>query len=163
MNGWKGKKAACCSLPWVPSVLKIQWINVIFVGSECRRENGCFHCLCPISWKKHGYMADVTRHGKDAPGGVTETQLMMPSRSLKREGHWLNGGLGVTPRLPVLILDSKTNGTSVRFIYDHLNDCYGYRDLYQAKENTVRPNGFRPIMPIFTNTSDTRHALCCRR
>lgn len=31
-NEWlEVKKAACCSLPWVPSVLKIQWINVIFM------------------------------------------------------------------------------------------------------------------------------------
>ena len=30
-NGWKGKRAGCFSLQWVQSVLKIQWINVIFM------------------------------------------------------------------------------------------------------------------------------------
>ena len=35
----------------------------------------------------------------------------------------------------------------LRFIYDHLNDCYGYRDLYQAKKKyspTERPTEWVP-------------------
>ena len=42
------------------------------------------------------------------------------------------GSLGVAP---LAGLDTKSKNPMerlLRFIYDHLNDCYGYRDLYQA-------------------------------
>ena len=34
---------------------------------------------------KNGYMADVTRHGKDAPGGVMETIIYQAFRYLKKK------------------------------------------------------------------------------
>ena len=55
--------------------------------------------------RKNGYMADVTKHGKDAPGGVMETIFMMPSRSLKRMA--LATAVSDLLRLPVLILTVK--------------------------------------------------------
>ena len=35
---------------------------------------------------KNGYMADVTRHGKDAPGGVMETIIYQAFQVFKEEG-----------------------------------------------------------------------------
>ena len=82
---------------------------------------------------KNGYMADVTRHGKDAPGGVMETIIDQAFQVFKEEGIGY-GSLGVAP-LAGLDTESKNPMERLlRFIYDHLNDCYGYRDLYQAKK-----------------------------
>lgn len=82
---------------------------------------------------KNGYMADVTRHGKDAPGGVMETIIYQAFQVFKEEGIGY-GSLGVAP-LAGLDTESKNPMERLlRFIYDHLNDCYGYRDLYQAKK-----------------------------
>ena len=82
---------------------------------------------------KNGYMADVTRHGKDAPSGVMETIIYQAFQVFKEEGIGY-GSLGVAP---LAGLDPKSKNPMERllqFIYDHLNDCYGYRDLYRAKK-----------------------------
>ena len=82
---------------------------------------------------KNGYMADVTRHGKDAPGGVMETIIYDAFQIFKEEGV----GYGSLVVAPLAGLDSDSKNPMerlLRFIYDHLNDCYGYRDLYQAKK-----------------------------
>lgn len=82
---------------------------------------------------KNGYMADVTRHGKDAPSGVMETIIYQAFQVFKEEGIGY-GSLGVAP---LAGLDAKSKNPMERllqFIYDHLNDCYGYRDLYRAKK-----------------------------
>lgn len=95
---------------------------------------------------KNGYMADVTRHGKDAPGGVMETIIYQAFQVFKEEGIGY-GSLGVAP-LAGLDTESKNPMERLlRFIYDHLNDCYGYRDLYQAKKKyspTERPTEWVP-------------------
>lgn len=54
---------------------------------------------------KNGYMADVTRHGKDAPGGVMETIIYDAFQIFKEEGVGY-GSLELL-RLPVLILTVK--------------------------------------------------------
>lgn len=82
---------------------------------------------------KNGYMADVTRHGKDAPSGAMETIIYQAFQVFKEEGIGY-GSLGVAP---LAGLDPKSKNPMERllqFIYDHLNDCYGYRDLYRAKK-----------------------------
>lgn len=48
---------------------------------------------------KNGYMADVTRHGKDAPSGVMETIIYEASRYLKKRGSAT--AVSESPRLPV--------------------------------------------------------------
>lgn len=82
---------------------------------------------------KNGYMADVTRHGKDAPGGVMETIIYDAFQVFKEEGVEY-GSLGVAP-LAGLDEDSRNPMERLlQFIYDHLNSCYGFRNLYRAKE-----------------------------
>ena len=80
-----------------------------------------------------GYMADITRHGKDAPGGVIEDITYQAFQAFREEGVEY-GSLGVAP-LAGLPEDS-TNPVErlLRFVYEHLNECYGFRDLYRAKE-----------------------------
>lgn len=81
----------------------------------------------------NGYMADVTRHGNDAPGGVMETIIYQAFQTFKEEGIEY-GSLGVAP---LTGLDEKSANPIeklLRFIYDNLNACYGFRDLYRAKE-----------------------------
>lgn len=81
----------------------------------------------------NGYMADVTRHGNDAPGGVMETIIYQAFQAFKEEGIEY-GSLGVAP---LTGLDEKSANPIeklLRFVYDNLNACYGFRDLYRAKE-----------------------------
>ena len=81
----------------------------------------------------NGYMADVTRHGNDAPGGVMETIIYQAFQAFKEEGI-AYGSLGVAP---LTGLDGKSANPIeklLRFVYDNLNACYGFRDLYRAKE-----------------------------
>ena len=62
-----------------------------------------------------------------------ETIIYDAFQIFKEEGVGY-GSLGVAP-LAGLDSDSKNPMERLlRFIYDHLNDCYGYRDLYQAKK-----------------------------
>ena len=58
---------------------------------------------------KNGYMADVTRHGKDAPGGVMETIIYDAFQIFKEEGVGY-GSLGVAP---LAGLDSDSKNPSV--------------------------------------------------
>lgn len=82
---------------------------------------------------KNGYMADVTRHGTDAPSGVMETILYDAFQVFKNEGIEY-GSLGVAPLAGLENDSSNPVEKLLRFAYDHLNDCYGFRDLYRAKE-----------------------------
>ena len=82
---------------------------------------------------KNGYMADVTRHGKDAPSGVMEKIIYEAFQVFKEEGVGY-GSLGVAP---LAGLDAESRNPMehlLQFVYDHLNACYGFRDLYRAKE-----------------------------
>lgn len=82
---------------------------------------------------KNGYMADVTRHGSQAPGGVMETIIYQAFQVFRDEGVEY-GSLGVAP---LAGLDEKSPNPVERllqFVYNHLNECYGFRDLYRAKE-----------------------------
>ena len=82
---------------------------------------------------KNAYMADITRHGKDAPGGVIETITYTAFNVFKEEGVEY-GSLGVAP-LAGLPENSKNPVEKLlKFVYDHLNECYGFKDLYRAKE-----------------------------
>lgn len=82
---------------------------------------------------KQGYMADVTRHGNDAPGGVMETIIYDAFQKFKSESV-LYGSLGVAPLAGLDEKDADPTERLLRFVYDHLNSCYGFRDLYRAKE-----------------------------
>lgn len=82
---------------------------------------------------KNGYMADVTRHGTNAPGGVMETIIYQSFQVFREEGVEY-GSLGVAPLAGLEEKSSNLVERLLRFVYDHLNECYGFRDLYRAKE-----------------------------
>ena len=82
---------------------------------------------------KNGYMAAVTRHGKDAPSGVMETIIYEAFQIFKEEGIGY-GSLGVAPLAGLNAESANPMERLLQFIYDHLNACYGFRDLYRAKE-----------------------------
>lgn len=82
---------------------------------------------------KDGYMADVTRHGNDAPSGVMETIIYEAFQTFRTEGiHY--GSLGVAPLAGLSDEHASLTEKLLRFVYDHLNECYGFKDLYRAKE-----------------------------
>ena len=91
-----------------------------------------FIVFVPFLGKK-GYMADVTRHGTGAPSGVMETIIYDAFQVFKEEGIEY-GSLGVAPLAGLETDSSNPVEKLLRFAYDHLNDCYGFRDLYRAKE-----------------------------
>ena len=94
-----------------------------------------------------GYMADVTRHGKDAPGGVMEYINYQAFAKFRDEGIRY-GSLGVAP---LAGLDEKSSNPVERllcFVNDHLNGCYGFRDLYTAKKN-YSPNEWLPSYYVY--------------
>lgn len=96
---------------------------------------------------KDGYMADVTRHGNGAPGGVMETIIYEALQVFKNEGiHY--GSLGVAPLAG--LDDEKADPVEklLRFVYDHLNECYGFKDLYRAKEK-YSPTEWVPAYYIY--------------
>lgn len=82
---------------------------------------------------KNGYMADVTRHGKAAPGGVMETIIYQAFQVFRQESVEY-GSLGVAPLAGLEENSANLVERLLRFVYDHLNECYGFRDLYRAKE-----------------------------
>lgn len=107
---------------------------------------------------KRGYMADVTRHGTGAPSGVMETILYDAFQVFKDEGIEY-GSLGVAP-LAGLENDSPNPVEKLLcFAYDHLNDCYGFRDLYRAKEK-YSPTEWVLLLYLPAEDSNTRHVLC---
>lgn len=95
----------------------------------------------------NGYMADVTRHGNDAPGGVMEYINYEAFQVFKSEGVKY-GSLGVAP---LAGLDEKSSNPVERllcFVYNHLNECYGFRDLHRAKKK-YSPNEWVPSYYVY--------------
>lgn len=96
---------------------------------------------------KDGYMADVTRHGNGAPGGVMETIIYEAFQVFKNEGiHY--GSLGVAPLAGLDDEKAELVEKLLRFVYDHLNECYGFKDLYRAKEK-YSPTEWIPAYYIY--------------
>ena len=96
---------------------------------------------------KDGYMADVTRHGSNAPGGVMETIIYEAFQTFRSEGvHY--GSLGVAPLAGLDDEKAESVEKLLRFVYDHLNECYGFKDLYRAKEK-YSPTEWIPAYYIY--------------
>lgn len=96
---------------------------------------------------KNGYMADVTRHGDNAPGGVMELIIYEAFSAFKADGIQY-GSLGVAP---LAGLDDENAGLVEKllgFVYRNLNDCYGFRDLYRAKEK-YSPTEWLPAYYVY--------------
>ena len=103
-----------------------------FYALDASGKMAAFIVFVPFLGKK-GYMADVTRHGKEAPGGVMETIIYQAFQIFCQEGVEY-GSLGVAPLAGLEENSSNMVERLLRFVYDHLNDCYGFRNLYRAKE-----------------------------
>jgi Uncharacterized conserved protein len=79
-----------------------------------------------------GYYADVTRRKKDAPIGVMEKITIEAFARMKEEGvKW--GSLGLAP-LANVAADGKTAGKLLEFVYENLNNFYGFKSLHQYKK-----------------------------
>jgi len=94
-----------------------------------------FNVYCPFNGGK-GYMADITRRAPDAPGGVTETINYDAFLQFQSEGV-REASLGIAP-LANLLQGGSEPGPAERFlnfIYEHLNACYGFKNLYQTKKS----------------------------
>ena len=83
--------------------------------------------------RKNGYMADMTRHGKKAPGGVMELIMYEAFQVFKEEGVEY-ASLGVAPLAGLKEENASLMEKLLEFVYEHLNQCYGFKDLYRAKE-----------------------------
>ena len=90
--------------------------------------------FCPFDGGA-GYMADITRRSHDAPGGVTEKIMYDALLIFRREGV-KSVSLGIAPLANILPPDARPNSVQrlLNFVYEHLNACYGFKDLYRAKE-----------------------------
>lgn len=113
-----------------------------YAEDESGRMSG-FIVFCPFESMK-GYMADVTRHGVGAPGGVTEKIMYEAFQIFKEEGV-AYASLGLAP-LANLVKEGETARGMTRlleFVYHNLNSCYGFKDLFRAKEK-YSPNEWLP-------------------
>ena len=101
-----------------------------------------------------GYMADVTRRAKDAPGGIMEKIMYDAFQVFLSEGcEWAS--LGNAPLAGLSEEESaepalQQNGVEkmLRFVYEKLNSCYGFKDLYRAKEK-YNPYEWLPEYYVF--------------
>ena len=91
---------------------------------------------CPYDDDGKGYMADITRRTHDAPGGVTEKIMYDAFGVFKQEGV-KSVSMGIAPLANLVEPDENPNTIEklLNFIYEHLNSCYGFKNLYRAKEN----------------------------
>ncbi|MDP4151999.1 MAG: phosphatidylglycerol lysyltransferase domain-containing protein [Bacillota bacterium] len=90
-----------------------------------------------------GYYADVTRRRLEAPIGVMEKIIISAFETMKGDGvEW--GSLGLAPLANVRESDpKKTVGLVLEFIYEHLNNFYGFKTLYQYKKKYA-PTHWQP-------------------
>ena len=81
-------------------------------------------------------MADITRRAHAAPGGVTEKILYEALEVFRREGA-ASLSLGIAPLANLTAGSQRPNSVEwlLNFVYEHLNSCYGFKDLYRAKES----------------------------
>lgn len=110
-----------------------------------------FHVFCPFACGE-GYMADITRRTHDAPGGITEKINYEAFGQFKAEGYRC-ASLGLAP-LANLCQDPEAGAFEkiLNFVYEHLNSCYGFKNLYQTKASyspTEWVPGYYAFLPKF--------------
>lgn len=96
-----------------------------------------------------GYYADVTRRRKNAPIGVMEKIMITAFQIMKNEGvKW--GSLGLAPLANTR--ESEQNklliGLVLEFIYEYLNNYYGFKTLHQYKKK-YGPTSWEPRFLIY--------------
>lgn len=76
------------------------------------------------------------------------------------------GSLGIAP---LAGLDEKSDNLVERllcFVYNHLNQCYGFKDLYRAKKNyspNARPEGLLLSVRLWVNIAYNIDDYICKR
>lgn len=84
---------------------------------------------------KHAYLAEVTRRRNDSPQGVMEKLIYDGFMTLKEDGViW--GSMGLVPLANVREEgeDSKFTAKIFEYVYENLNQLYGFKALYHAKK-----------------------------
>ncbi len=104
-----------------------------FIAVDAEKTVQGFVVFVPFQGKK-GYYADVTRKRKNASNGVMEKIIISAFETMKDEGvQW--GSLGLAPLANVR--ESEENkpivGLTLEFIYENLNNFYGFKTLHQYK------------------------------
>ncbi|MEI7885090.1 MAG: phosphatidylglycerol lysyltransferase domain-containing protein [Clostridia bacterium] len=105
-----------------------------FIAKAANGEVLGFVVFVPYA-EKTAYLTDVTRRKNDAPQGVIEKLIYDGFMVFKEEGAiW--GSLGLVPLANVSEENAKAKLTTKLFeyIYEHLNDVYGFKQLHHAKE-----------------------------
>lgn len=92
-----------------------------------------FNVFCPFACS-NGFMADITRRTTDAPGGITEKINYEAFLKFKEEGyHYASLGLAPLANLCQPETESSPIEKILNFVYEHLNACYGFKNLYKTK------------------------------
>lgn len=100
--------------------------------------------------KMDGYLADVTRRSQDAPAGVNELIMVEAFKKFKEEGiHYATMGLAPLANLSEGEEKGSTTTKMLEFIYENLNEVYGFKNLYRAKVkyNPFWVPGYFAFMP----------------
>ena len=106
-----------------------------FYASDASGHIYGYNVFCPYNGMT-GYMADITRRSYDAPSGVTEKIMYEAMQTFKAEGI-KTVSMGLAP-LANIIQEGEPAGSTeklLHFVYEHLNSCYGFKNLYHAKES----------------------------
>lgn len=95
-----------------------------------------------------GYMADVTRRLPDAEQGVLEKIIYDAFMIMKAEGAvW--GSMGLAPLVNIRDEDhTLVVGRLFEFIYENLNNLYGFKSLYHAKSKYA-PTDWMPRYLVY--------------
>lgn len=146
-NEWLGqKKSSLLAFTMGKAGLDNPMDKRYFYATDADRKIVAFIAFVPFLGKD-GYMADVTRHGNDAPSGVMETIIYEAFQTFRSEGiHY--GSLGVAPLAGLDDEKASLVERLLRFVYNNLNDCYGFKDLYRAKEK-YSPTEWIPAYYIY--------------
>ncbi len=116
-----------------------------------------FVVFLPYAAQK-GYLADVTRRLPNAPQGVLEKTVYDAFMIMRDEGvQW--GCMGLSPLYNMPDGDKKKFTEKLfSFVYDHLNDIYGFKALHHAKEKYA-PTHWQPrYLAYYPNSFSPRLA-----
>lgn len=93
---------------------------------------------------KGGYMADVTRRSTQAPNGIMQKIMYEAFQVFKSEGYQY-GSMGLAPLVNVVEegKEAKPAEMLLEYVYENLNNVYGFKNLYRAKE-AYSPNSWEP-------------------
>jgi phosphatidylglycerol lysyltransferase len=133
-NEWlKAKKIGELSFMLGGIGLEEPYDRRFFVARDANGEMQGFVVFVPYDDKK-AYLADVTRRRNNAPQGILEKLIYEGFMTFKEEGAtW--GSMGLVPLANVREDSVRAKFTTKLFeyIYENLNDIYGFKPLYHAK------------------------------